>query len=201
MPSKRTPPHPRCAFVCPRCGVTFTRPPSQVKNPEAVHCSAACASAARRVMAEQACERCGHVFRAIPSEIARADRKFCSAACYHDSRRGIPLPRRTDGVRVENGYRFIYLPEHPRAKSNGYVREHILVAERMLGRPLADDEIVHHRNHVRDDNRPENLEVLASQSDHMSLHMRLFHADHPQFRHLSKDAKRSYKSVRQPDPG
>ena len=53
----------------------------------------------------------------------------------------------------------VYAPGHPRAKSSPYVFEHILVAEEMLGRYLMHEETIHHRNGVRDDNRPENLEL------------------------------------------
>jgi len=53
----------------------------------------------------------------------------------------------------------MYLPEHPRARTKGYVFEHILVVEEKLGRHLESFENVHHRNGVRDDNRLGNLEL------------------------------------------
>ena len=59
------------------------------------------------------------------------------------------------------GYVMVRSVEHPRARSHGYVLEHILVLEEKLGRHLADDEIGHHLNGKRDDNRPENLVALT----------------------------------------
>lgn len=60
----------------------------------------------------------------------------------------------------KDGYVFIRMPDHPRASSyTGRVREHIVVMEKILGRHLTAGEEVHHKNGVRNDNRPENLEL------------------------------------------
>lgn len=71
----------------------------------------------------------------------------------------------------DDGYVAIYFPEHPRSNSDGYIMEHILVMECYLGRPLNDDEVVHHINHIRDDNRIKNLQVMTFK-EHAGLHMR-----------------------------
>lgn len=68
-----------------------------------------------------------------------------------------------------NGYVTVLLPEHPRAGQHGYVLEHIVVAEASLGRALLPGEVVHHRNGQKDDNRPENLQVLTL-GEHARLH-------------------------------
>lgn len=67
------------------------------------------------------------------------------------------------------GYIRIYLPEHEKSTSNGWVFEHIVLAEQKLGRSLKKNEEVHHINAIRDDNNLENLEVL-SKFKHRSLH-------------------------------
>lgn len=48
----------------------------------------------------------------------------------------------------------------PMAKKNTQIKEHRANIAIFLGRPLSDNEVVHHKNGNRKDNRVENLEVL-----------------------------------------
>lgn len=81
-----------------------------------------------------------------------------------DSHKGIPAHNKGNGCIDQLGYRVI-------SYNGKQVREHRIVAEKMLGRVLNAKEVVHHINGNRSDNRPENLEVYESHSEHMREHM------------------------------
>lgn len=68
-----------------------------------------------------------------------------------------------------DGYIAIYFPDHPKSNKDGYIMEHDLVMECFIGRHLKEEEIVHHINHKRNDNRIENLKLMTK-SEHMSMH-------------------------------
>lgn len=98
--------------------------------------------------------------------------KACKRLGFHMRRRGPKNgpehPGWKGGRQVDKaGYILIYAPDHPCCNSGGYVREHRLVCERVLGRHLLPNEVVHHKNDDPADNRPENLQVYDSNADHL----------------------------------
>jgi hypothetical protein len=80
-----------------------------------------------------------------------------------------------NGGKTKNGKGYILIKnlEHPFTNSRGYVLEHRLIMEEFLGRYLLLEEVVHHENEIKDDNRLENLRLFANKSDHKAYHHQL----------------------------
>lgn len=116
------------------------------------------------------CFHCETPFYASIFNIKQGYGRFCSHRCAGASRKGQDAARWAGGRTVDShGYVRVYRPDHPNANGRGYVFEHRLVMSLHLGRPLTSAEIVHHKNHVRTDNRIDNLQ-LVSRSHHMQIH-------------------------------
>lgn len=68
------------------------------------------------------------------------------------------------------GYKLIKVYTHPNRNKDNYIREHILVVEKYLGRYLKPHETVHHINENKLDNRSENLYLFPFPSAHDKYH-------------------------------
>jgi len=68
-----------------------------------------------------------------------------------------------------DGYTLVYQPEHPRTK-DGYIAEHRMIMENILGRFLCLGETVHHKDKNRTNNNPENLMLFENMGYHMKYH-------------------------------
>ena len=76
-------------------------------------------------------------------------------------------PNFRNGKTISHGY--VVLTSQIWGKNLGRY-EHRVVMEAVLGRPLRGNEVIHHRNGDKTDNRPKNLELLQSRAMHNRLH-------------------------------
>lgn len=158
--------------TCQECGEKFQRPGwyGKAKNP---FCSPDCwykffrenpEAGGKWKVPRQVCTGCGATFKAK----RRYRRQFCSDSCYRRYNVGKNHSHWKHGRKLmPNGYVQINVAPNKRRY------EHIVVVEKMIGRPLRADECIDHINGIRDDNRPENLRVMKK-SDHAKMHMAMF---------------------------
>ena len=118
------------------------------------------------------CERCGKE-RWVLMKQGRPRHRLCNSCGKIESinNKGEHSQNWKGGIREHSrGYRLVYVekdsPFYPMATVK-YVPEHRLVMAKHLGRCLESWEIVHHKNHIKTDNRIENLELLPSQKEHL----------------------------------
>lgn len=114
-----------------------------------------------------ACAHCGETTDVISYKRAKF-LGFCKKCMYRVKRakptyNGGKIVDKDGYVRVTAGHH-----DHPR-RTTGGVYEHILVMEAEIGRHVTCDEVVHHKNGNKADNRIENLELLTV-TEHAVLH-------------------------------
>lgn len=105
------------------------------------------------------CEACGQSFKRDSLK-----RRFCDKSC---AKRGASNPSWKGGRSTDpRGYVAVATGHGPRRQ------EHVVVAERALGRPLPSGAEVHHHNGIRTDNRGANLVICQDRYYHRSLEAR-----------------------------
>ena len=129
--------------------------------------------------------------RMIRNGVMRSVKDACAVAASHGRmgrKVGTSVKVSAEGKKNIAAARKLYLEINPPAgtsvKPSGYVeyttgkhkhkREHRVIAERMLGRPLSAAEVVHHKDGNKLNNAPSNLEVMTWR-EHSSLHASELH--------------------------
>lgn len=153
---------------CGQCGAEFYRVPS---NAEARYCSKSCARTALNLTSSNPSHS-----RDLTGEnnpMWGKGMKGEENPMY--GRRKEAAPRWKGGRKVrKDGYVLVVAPEgHPspadtsKASGTAYILEHRLVMEQQLGRYLDPAEVVHHIDGNPSNNDPSNLELFASQAEHI----------------------------------
>lgn len=148
---------------CTTCGQPVYLPPFEASRSTAF-CSRPCKfSFAARNQETRTCLVCAKTFQTSPSRMT----KYCSMDCWGVSKTKRGIGRMHNGKQArlnKQGYVLVWQPDHRRANGAGWVLEHRLVVERIIGRPLLTAEQVDHINSDRSDNRAENLQILSPEA-------------------------------------
>lgn len=114
-----------------------------------------------RIHYEKTCPGCKELFLASPKWV-----NHCSTICGNSTNKQFGQKHwRWKGGRAEAASGYILIRHNTRK----YVPEHRFLMEQLLGRKLTSNEVVHHINENKSDNRLENLQVL-SRAEHASHH-------------------------------
>ena len=126
------------------------------------------------------CLKCNTEFWVFQKDLKT--KKYCSQKCHYLSRNNWKRegnPNWRGGKTIIADRPALYIPEHPRATREGYVYEHLVIAEKVLGRSLKyikhshpDNEVVHHIDGNKRNNANANLLICTSKY-HKSLHRRI----------------------------
>jgi hypothetical protein len=169
-------------LACSQCDIEFSRRHDRVHKGHNF-CCVACRNIWHKINVTDKrtrnCDVCSKPFTPRHQQLIKNQGRFCSNECsmeflhtlprteqwrknIGESNKGKFVPRGTDNPNWKGG-KFInecgY--EMTRVSPEGYRCEHRLLMEKHIGRPLRDDEIVHHINEIKADNRIENLQIMT----------------------------------------
>lgn len=124
------------------------------------------------------CIICGKEKWVYPCQLKISKTFICNNKCrsiwMSRERVGDKHPNWGGGKIIDSrGYVLIHCPQHPNASTRGLIPEHRLVMEDSLKRYLRPEEVIHHKNKIKTDNRIENLTLFADQSEHISFHHKI----------------------------
>ena len=117
------------------------------------------------------CLICTKPFKTFKSLLKKGSGKFCSQKCSQVFHSGENHHAWKGGKHISSdGYVMIHSPNHPNKDVRNSVREHRLIVEKSLGRYLTSEEVIHHINEIKDDNRIKNLYLFSSEREHRKHH-------------------------------
>jgi len=120
----------------------------------------------------------GKVLIATPDHrVMRRDGTYCEVQDLKTGDSMMPFYRRDffagENKESSDGYCWIYTMDYKGSTvKNGWIAEHKLIAEWAAGRKIDSDEVVHHKNFVKSDNRPENLQIMTAEA-HRNYHAKI----------------------------
>lgn len=121
------------------------------------------------------CRNCGKngQFKRSQLNAYKGAGQFCSRGCHYEYYRKHPERRSTYKGRSVDSSGYVVVRKSSGKGRSKQVREHRVVMEQHLERQLEPWEHVHHINGDKQDNRPENLELL-SVVEHGKHHARAY---------------------------
>jgi hypothetical protein len=155
-----------CPIIkCETCGKTIKITAWKAKYGKQHYCSRKCSSIGKTIRNKFKCDYCKKDILVTPYRSIKFKTHFCNGDCHRKwLKENAPTGKENTlwrGGRYKSskdGYIYINVSK------NNRIAEHRYVMEQHLGRKLLKEEIVHHINGIRDDNRIENLCVVVNKT-------------------------------------